>query len=59
VFRLEDRRFYESLGYATIKIQYSFIKPLNPAAAARVQTFVPRVDPASESDEAGKQHYDH
>lgn len=38
-------RFYENLGYANIKTQYSFIKPLDPAAAARVRTFVPRVDP--------------
>ena len=40
-------RFYENLGYANIKTQYSFIKPLDPAAAARVRTFVPRVDPIS------------
>lgn len=40
-------RFYEDLGYAHIKTQYSFIKPLDSAAAVRVQTFVPRVDPAS------------
>ena len=38
-------RFYEALGYTNIKTQYSFIKPLDPAAAARVSTFVPRVDP--------------
>ena len=38
-------RFYENLGYSNIKTQYSFIKPLDPAAAARVWTFVPRVDP--------------
>jgi GNAT superfamily N-acetyltransferase len=38
-------RFYEHLGYTNIKTQYSFIKPLDPAAAARVRTFVPRVDP--------------
>ncbi len=38
-------RFYENLGYANIKTQYSFIKPLDPAAGARVRTFVPRVDP--------------
>jgi len=40
-------RFYEDLGYTNIKTQYSFVKPLDPAAAARVRTFVPRVDPAS------------
>ena len=40
-------RFYESLGYTNIKTQYSFIKPLDAAAAARVSTFVPRVEPAT------------
>ena len=40
-------RFYEDLGYTNIKTQYSFIKALDPTAAARVRTFVPRVDPAS------------
>ena len=43
--RIAAHRFYENLGYANIKTQYSFIKPLDPAAAARVRTFVPRVDP--------------
>jgi GNAT superfamily N-acetyltransferase len=43
--RKAAHRFYENLGYANIKTQYSFIKPLDPAAAARVRTFVPRVDP--------------
>jgi GNAT superfamily N-acetyltransferase len=38
-------RFYEAIGYTNIKSQYSFVKPLEPAAAARVRTFVPRVDP--------------
>ena len=37
-------RFYEALGYTNIKTQYSFIKPLDPAAATLVRTFVPRVD---------------
>ena len=39
-------RFYEGLGYVNIKTQYSFAKPLNEAATARVRQFVPRVDPA-------------
>ena len=39
-------RFYEALGYTIIKTQYSFVKPLDAEAAARVRTFVPRVDPA-------------
>lgn len=47
VARSAAHKFYEGLGYTNIKTQYSFIKPLNPAAAARVRTFVPRVDPAS------------
>jgi GNAT superfamily N-acetyltransferase len=40
-------RFYESLGYTNIKTQYAFVKPLDSAAAARVRTFVPRVDSSS------------
>jgi GNAT superfamily N-acetyltransferase len=44
--RHDAHRFYEGLGYTNIKTQYSFIKALNPAAAARVWAFVPRVDPA-------------
>ncbi len=42
--RSAAHRFYENLGYANIKTQFSFFKPLDPAAAARVRTFVPRVD---------------
>jgi GNAT superfamily N-acetyltransferase len=45
--RAAAHRFYESLGYINIKTQYAFVKPLDPAAAARVGTFVPRVDPPS------------
>jgi len=37
-------RFYEGLGYSNIKTQYSFAKPLDSAATARLQAFVPRVD---------------
>jgi hypothetical protein len=36
--RNQAHRFYENLGYTNIKTQYSFIKPLDPAAAARVRT---------------------
>ena len=43
--RTAAHRFYETLGYAAIKTQYSFINPLDAAAAARRRTFVPRVDP--------------
>jgi GNAT superfamily N-acetyltransferase len=45
--RSAAHRFYEDLGYTNIKRQYSFIKPLDQAAAARVRTFVPRVDGTS------------
>jgi GNAT superfamily N-acetyltransferase len=44
--RKTAHRFYEDLGYTNIKTQYSFVKPLDSTAAARVRTFVPRVDPA-------------
>ena len=40
-------QFYEDLGYTNIKTQYSFVKPLDAAAAARLRTLVPRVEPAS------------
>ena len=47
VTRTAAHRFYETIGYTKIKTQHSFIKPLDEAAAARVSTFVPRVDPVS------------
>ena len=37
-------RFYERIGYTNLKTQYSFIKPLDAAAAQRLRAFVPRVD---------------
>ena len=43
--RYAAHQFYKDVGYTNIKTQYSFIKPLNAAAAARLRTFVPRVDP--------------
>jgi predicted N-acetyltransferase YhbS len=42
--RSAAHRFYENLEYTNIKTQYSFIKSLGPTAAARLRTFVPRVD---------------
>jgi predicted N-acetyltransferase YhbS len=45
--RTAAHRFYERIGYTNIKTQYSFIKPLDEAAAARVSTFVPRVEPVN------------
>ena len=47
VARTAAHGFYENLGYTKIKTQHSFIKPLDEAAAARVSTFVPRVESAS------------
>ena len=46
VMRTAAHRFYQTLGYTNIKTQYSFIKSLDAAAATRVRTFVPRVEPA-------------
>lgn len=43
--RVAAHQFYEHRGYTKIKTQYSFVKPLNPAASARVRTLIPRVDP--------------
>ena len=45
--RYAAHQFYKDVGYTNIKTQYSFIKPLDAAAAARLRTFVPRVDPDS------------
>ena len=44
VTRGAAHQFYEDIGYTNIKTQYSFIKPLDDAAASRLRTFVPRVD---------------
>jgi len=46
IARTAAHRFYENIGYTKIKTQHSFIKPLDEAAAARLATFVPRVEPA-------------
>ena len=43
--RTKAHRFYQELGYVNVKTQYSFVKPLNEAAAARLANLVPRVDP--------------
>jgi GNAT superfamily N-acetyltransferase len=45
ITRTAAHQFYENLGYRKIKTQHSFIKPLDEAAAARVSSFVPRVEP--------------
>jgi GNAT superfamily N-acetyltransferase len=44
-FRSEAHRFYEHLGYANIKTQYSFVKALDPAGADAIRGFVPRGHP--------------
>jgi GNAT superfamily N-acetyltransferase len=44
-FRTEAHRFYERLGYANIKTQYSFVKALDPAGADAIRGFVPRRHP--------------
>lgn len=43
--RTEAHRFYEHLGYANIKTQYSFVKPIGPAGQDAIRGFVPRVHP--------------
>jgi GNAT superfamily N-acetyltransferase len=42
--RTEAHRFYEDLGYAVIKTQYSFAKSLAPDNAQHLSQFVPRID---------------
>lgn len=46
--RVAAHQFYEALGYTNIKTQFSFLKPLDAAAAARMRAFVPRVEPTTE-----------
>ena len=41
--RIAAHRFYEQLGYANIKTQYSFVKSLDGNAAEQIRMFVPRV----------------
>lgn len=44
-FRTEAHHFYAHLGYANIKTQYSFVKPLDQAGATAIRGFVPRGHP--------------
>jgi len=44
-FRTESHRFYQHLGYANIKTQYSFVKPLDRAGEDAIRGLVPRVHP--------------
>ena len=43
--RTPAHRFYEGLGYAQVKTQYSFVKPLDASGAGMASRLVPRVDP--------------
>ena len=42
--RTPAHRFYEGLGYANVKTQYSFVKPLDARGAEMAARLVPRVD---------------
>ena len=42
--RTESHRFYEQLGYANIKTQFSFVKAIGPAGQEAIRGFVPRLD---------------
>lgn len=41
--RTEAHKFYEHLGYANVKTQYTFVKALDPGARDAIRGFVPRV----------------
>lgn len=45
VTRTPAHRFYAGLGYAQVKTQYSFVKPLEPGGADMASRLVPRVEP--------------
>jgi hypothetical protein len=42
--RAPAHQFYAGLGYALVKTQYSFVKPLAPSGAEMAGRLVPRVD---------------
>jgi hypothetical protein len=44
VGRTETHRFYERLGYANIKSQYSFVKSVGVGGPDDFSGFVPRLD---------------
>lgn len=44
--RTEAHRFYERLGYAHIKTQFSFVKSVGPAGPRDFAAFIPRIDEA-------------
>jgi GNAT superfamily N-acetyltransferase len=43
--RTPAHRFYQGLGYAQVKTQYSFAKPLDASGADLAARLVPRVEP--------------
>jgi len=43
--RTPAHRFYEGLGYANVKTQYSFVKPLDARGAQLAARLVPKVEP--------------
>ena len=45
--RTPAHRFYQGLGYAQVKTQYSFVKPLDASGADMATRLVPRVEPES------------
>ena len=45
--RTRAHRFYEGLGYANVKSQYSFVKPLDARGAKAAARLVPQVEPES------------
>ena len=46
--RTDAHRFYERLGYAHIKTQFSFVKSAGPAGTRDFAAFIPRLDPADD-----------
>ena len=42
--RAPAHRFYEGLGYGSVKTQHSFVKPLDERGETRAARLVPRVD---------------
>lgn len=42
--RTAAHRFYEQLGYANVKTQYSFVKSLEKPGQAGVKRFAPRIE---------------
>ena len=44
--RTDAHRFYERVGYANIKTQFSFVKSVGPAGPRDFAAFIPRIDGA-------------